>query len=458
MARKNRQIEKLEITDISSQGFGIGRNDGKVIFVENAIPGDIVNVKIRQKKKDYSKGFAYSFEELSADRQEAFCSHFGACGGCKWQYLTYEKQLSYKEGIVANAMYKWKDQTKALPILPSEQETEYRNKLEYSFSNKAWLVDDEEPPALGALGMHPPKFFDKVVQLEKCHLQENLSNEIRNFIGEFCRDEGLSFHDAREHSGLMRNLILRNNRLGEWMMILVIFEEQEVFTNKLFTLLKGKFPAIKSAYLAINSKHNDSLDGITPQLIFGETQLPMKLNDLKFQLGPKSFFQTNSRQAERLYDLVMDFADLKGDERCIDLYTGIGTIALSLAQKSASVVGLEYVEEAILDAKENAIRNEIPNAKFEVGDIKDLIPKYSNFDLVVTDPPRAGMHADVIEGLLRIEAPKIVYVSCNPATQARDIALLATKYRLTKYQPVDMFPQTKHIENVALLELNDTTS
>jgi 23S rRNA (uracil1939-C5)-methyltransferase len=439
-------------------------SEGKVYFIDKAVPGDVVDILVLKKKKSFFEGVVKEYKKKSEDRVEPRCEHFGVCGGCKWQHLDYAAQLRFKFNTVQNAMTRIGnvDPSVIKPIKGAKETFNYRNKLEYSFSNKRWLTEaevktDGKINQSSALGFHAPGAFDKVVDVNTCHLQENLSNEIRNFVRTYTQEHQLEYYDARAHTGLMRNMILRNTLLGQWMLIMSFAHEHEEIIP-LLRRLKEAFPQITSMYYVINKKHNDTILDQDIMLYAGAPFIVEQLANVQYKIGPKSFFQTNTAQAKVLFDTVVEFAGLKGDENIYDLYTGLGSIALYVSKTARKVVGIEEVEAAIIDAKENARFNSIENTVFYAGDVKDILTsdfsqKHGKPDLVITDPPRVGMHKDVVKTLLSLEAPRIVYVSCNPATQARDLELLSEKYIAKAMQPVDMFPHTHHIENVALLEL-----
>ncbi len=457
-------LQNIEIESIAAEGNALAHMEGKVLFVPWCIPGDIVDVRVTKKKSAYMEGVMQRIVTPSPLRLEPFCEHYTVCGGCKWQPLPYDLQLKYKQQQV-------EDQLKRIgklvlppiePILGSEKTVEYRNKLEFTFSNKRWILSGEGAEGLSdveklGLGFHISGFFDKVLDIKKCHLQASPSNEIRLWIKQYAIDNGLSFFDLREQTGLLRNLVIRTASTCEVMVIVVFACESEHITE-VMEELKNAFPQINSLYYIVNTKRNDSISDQTPILFSGSDAIYEQMEDLKFKIGPKSFYQTNSLQAYRLYSVVREFADLKGNEIVYDLYTGTGTIGLFLSNNAAKVVGIEYVPEAIEDAKVNASNNGRANAFFFAGDMKDMltgdfINENGKPDVVILDPPRAGIHPSVAEVLLQAQAPRMVYVSCNPATQARDLALLQEKYEITRVRPVDMFPHTHHVENVVALKL-----
>jgi len=456
-------FEEVSIENIGAEGKSIARVDGIVVFVKDAVPGDVVDLQVFRKKGRFMEARVLKYHSYSEQRTDPFCEHFGVCGGCKWQHLPYDRQLHYKEQQVVDAFrhIAGVEIPESLPILASDPITRYRNKMEYTFSNHRWLLDheaktDEPLPHTNAAGLHIPGRFDKVLDLETCHHQVEPSNEIRNLLRDLAIEKGLSFYDHRTNEGFMRNLIVRTSSLGEVMIILSVqYDQPELY--QLLDAVKEKYPGLTSLMYVINPKKNETLYDQDIKVWAGQDHIFEELEGLKFKIGPKSFFQTNSFQALRLYQVARDFADLKGDEVLYDLYTGTGTIANFMAGKASSVVGIESVPESIEDAKINSEINNIGNTHFFAGDMKDIfsdsfIAENGKPHVIITDPPRAGMHAKVVEQILKIAPRRIVYVSCNPATQARDVELLGKSYRVTKIQPVDMFPHTHHVENVALLE------
>ena len=462
--RERITYDNVSIIDIAEEGKGVGRVDDLVLFVQHAIPGDVVDVEVTRKKKNLVEARVTALKSPSEHRIEAFCEHFGSCGGCKWQHMTYEAQLFYKQKTVESALQRiGKVDTSGIePILASKNTRFYRNKMEYTFSNKRWLTDAEiksdEIFGKQALGFHVPLHFDKILQINYCHLQAEPSNEIRNSIDEFAVKNNISYYDVRQHEGALRNLIIRNTSTGELMVIVVFAHPEEGQVELLMEFVKSTFPQITSLLYILNQKKNDTIFDQDIEIYKGRDHIFEEMEGLKFKIGAKSFYQTNSAQAYELYKVTKEFAELKGDELVYDLYTGAGTIANFLARSSKEVVGIEYIPSAIEDAKLNSELNAIQNTKFFAGDMKDVLNQEfvainGQPDIIITDPPRAGMHGDVIARLLEIEAEKIVYVSCNPATQARDIALLAEKYEVARIKPVDMFPHTQHVENVVLLKL-----
>ena len=473
MARKRRQLpvlEKLEIIDIASEGKAIAKVDDMVVFVPHVVPGDVVDVQLRRKRKKFAEGDAIKFHEYSSKRAEPFCQHYGVCGGCKWQVLPYELQTAYKERqIIDNLERIGKvELPKAKPILGSAKTTFYRNKLEFTFSNKRWLTTEEIEAnvvyeQMNAVGFHIAGAFDKVLPIEKCWLQEDIANRIRNSVRDYAYQQELPFYDLRKQEGLLRTLVIRTSTTGELMVILIckVEDEQQMdLMKQTLDHIGESFPEISSLVYIINNKLNDSYGDLDVHLYKGNDHIFEEMEGLKFKISPKSFYQTNSEQAYELYKIARSFAGLTGNELVYDLYTGTGTIANFIAKNAKQVIGIEYVEDAIADAKVNSEINQIENTKFYAGDMKDILTKefvdeQGQPDVIITDPPRAGMHQDVIDVILLAEPKRIVYVSCNPATQARDLQLLDGKYRVTKVQPVDMFPHTHHVENVVLLEKRD---
>ncbi len=474
MARKKRPlpfIEDLEIIDAGSEGKAVGRYNERVVFVPFAAPGDVVDVQVVKKKKNFFEGKIKNIKKYSQYRTEPKCSHFGLCGGCKWQHLDYEAQKFFKQKQVKDALDRIAKipYPEILPIIGAENPYYYRNKLEFTFSDRRWLTDldiskeNGGPENTNGLGFHLPGMFDKILDIEHCYLQPDPSNDIRLAIKNYALEHGISFHNARTHEGLLRNLIIRNAVTGDLMVIVVFNGNEEKIINDIMGFLGDKFPQITSLMYVINDKLNDSIADREVILYKGKPFIMETMKspvegkpDLKFKVGPLSFYQTNPEQAWKLYKTAFDFAEFKGDELVYDLYTGTGTIASFVAGAVKKVVGVEYVEQAVNDAKENAELNNIDNIEFYWGDMakvldKGFIEKHGRPDVLLTDPPRAGMHEKVVREILYMEPEKIVYVSCNPATQARDVALLHEKYDIVKVQPVDMFPQTHHVENVILL-------
>lgn len=464
MRKKNRIpeqiIENIEIMDIGAEGKSIAKHEGLVVFVSNALPGDVVDLKILKKKKNFYEGKAVKFRNLSMDRVTPICEHFGLCGGCRWQDLKYDKQLYYKEKQVVDAIQRIAklDIGEILPILSAPEITFYRNKLEFSASNKRWLTDlDMQKPniTMNGLGFHISGMFHRILDVHKCYLQAEPSNKARLAIKKFALAHDISFHDAIHHEGQLRNVIIRTTSTGE-AMVIVVFREDLPINFQLLQHLKDSFPEFTSVMYAINNKYNDSLDGIDVQLYSGKAYITDKMDDILYRIRPKSFYQTNSRQALRMYQVVKEWAAINSGDIVYDLYSGTGTIANFVARDARKVVGIEYVEQAIEDAIENSKINEIGNTVFYAGDIskvftKELVQEQGAPDVIITDPPRGGMDKAVVEQIINVLPAKIVYVSCNPATQARDMALLGEYYRIDKIQPIDMFPQTYHVENIALL-------
>lgn len=465
-------IPELQIIDIAEEGKGVGKADDLVIFVDKAVPGDVVDVRLVKKKKNFAEAVIEKLQKPSDLRTDPFCSHFGTCGGCKWQHMDYEAQLRFKHKNVEAALQRLaKVDTSAMePILGSAVNRYYRNKLEYTFSNKRWLNADDmqierDDKEMNALGFHVPLRFDKILDIEHCYLQKEPSNSLRLRIREYALQNDLSFYDLRNHEGALRNLIIRTSSTGELMVVVVFAYASQEQIDGLMAHVKTAFPEITSLLYIVNQKRNDTIFDQEVIVYSGRDHIfeAMSLdgseaNKVKFKIGAKSFYQTNSEQAYELYKITKEFAGFKGDELVYDLYTGAGTIANFVAGSVKQVVGIEYVPTAIEDAKFNAELNGINNTLFYAGDMKDIltadfIAGHGKPDVVITDPPRAGMHADVVDRLLEMEAEKIVYVSCNAATQARDLALLKEKYEVVRIKPVDMFPHTQHVENVVLLKL-----
>ncbi len=467
MARKNRRqiFENIEVIDAGAKGKSIGKApDGKVIFINNAVPGDIVDIQTTKKRKAYYEGSATKFHKQSDKRVAPTCKHFGTCGGCKWQFMGYEHQLAYKQQEVINNLTRLGkvELPEVTPILGSAEQFFYRNKMEFSFSDSRWLTLDEiqsgtEIDNRNALGFHMPGMWDKILDIDTCHLQEDPSNAIRNKVKDFATKNELPFYNARKQEGLLRTLMIRIASTGEIMVLVQFFYEDVEKRTLLLDYIANEFPEITSLQYVVNSKGNDTIYDQKVICYSGKDHIEEEMEGLRFKINAKSFYQTNSKQAYELYKVTRDFADLSGSELVYDLYTGTGTIAQFVAKKAKKVIGVEAVPEAIEDAKENAKRNTIDNVEFYVGDMKkvftkDFIAQHGQPEVVITDPPRDGMHKDVVGQLLNISPQKIVYVSCNSATQARDLALLDQMYKVTKVQSVDMFPQTYHVENVVLLE------
>ena len=448
-----------------TEGKGLARHEGMAVFVEGGVPGDLADLQIVRKKRDYAIAKIQTLLRASELRVQPFCRHFELCGGCKWQYLPYEQQAIYKSQIVIDTIKRVGklEARETLPIVKAEPNVYYRNKMEYTFSNKRWLSEaeiqsGEQIDDRNALGLHIPGMFDKIVDIEHCHLQAEPANEIRNEVRRYALEHSLSFYDLRENRGLLRNLIIRTSTLGELMVIVSFGEDAPSVRLALMEHLSAQFPQITSLHYVVNPKRNDTLFDLEIVTHRGRGHIFEQLGDLKFKISPKSFFQTNPHQAVNLYEVAKSFAHLKGSETVYDLYTGTGSIALFLANDCKKVVGIEEVEAAIIDAKFNAELNGVSNAHFYAGDVKEMFtPQFAEQngapDVLITDPPRAGMHPDVVRQILHLAPPRLVYVSCNPATQARDLHLLSERYELEKMQPVDMFPHTYHIENVAALNL-----
>lgn len=487
---KIRILEQVLVEDYAAEGKSIARVEGKVIFIEGAVPGDVVNIQLGKSKKDWAEGRAVHFHSYSADRTNPFCGHFGLCGGCKWQMLPYEKQLEYKQREVEQNLKRIGriELPALLPIVGAKQTKYYRNKLEYTFSNKRYLTReellkrDEQREKLqeenqtdqlsdasastsgegwegaGALGFHVPRIFDKVIDIETCYLQQEPNNAIRNFVRDFAMRYQFSFYDIRAHVGWLRTMIFRMTTTGEVMVNITFGYDDEPNRNQLFDALLHEFPEITTLLYTINPKWNDSIYDLQPQIYFGNGYVTERLEEFIFKIGPKSFFQTNTKQGEELYKVTRSFAQLTGNETLYDLYCGTGSIGIFCSKGAKKIIGVETVAEAIEDAKQNAAANGLTNTSFYAGDVIDVcndafFAAHGRPDVIITDPPRAGMHEKLVKKLLDIEAPRIVYVSCNPATQARDLQWLNEKYAVEQLQPVDMFPHTHHIENVAALTL-----
>ncbi len=470
MSRKKKELpllEKVLITDVAAEGKALARVNDLVVFVPYVVPGDVVDLQVRRKKHNYAEAEAVKFHEYSEKRAVPFCEHYGVCGGCVWQILPYSEQLKYKQKQVVDALTRigHVELPEISPIIGSEKTQCYRNKLEFTFSNKRWLTREEVASGVdferNAVGFHITGAFDKVLPIEKCWLQDDICNQIRNAIRDYALEHGYTFIDLRQHTGMMRNLVIRTASTGELMVIVVArvegAEEREKFLA-LMEYVKQTFPQITSLQYVINNKVNDSIGDLDVELYSGRDHIFEEMEGLRFKIGPKSFYQTNSEQAYQLYKVARGFAQLSGNELVYDLYTGTGTIANFVSRQARQVIGIEYVPEAIEDAKVNSAVNGIENTLFYAGDMKDIltddfIAEHGRPDVIITDPPRAGMHPDVINVILNAAPQRIVYVSCNPATQARDLQLLDVKYKVEAVQPVDMFPQTHHVENVVLLTL-----
>lgn len=457
-------LENVVIEAVAAEGRSLAHVDGTVVFVEFAVPGDIVNVRITKKKKNYMEGYILEIIKPSEHRLTPFCEHFGICGGCRWQPLPYEMQLKAKQQQVWDQLVRigHLQIPEINPILPSDKTRYYRNKLEFTFSNRRWIYDTEDPESLTdmerlGLGFHVGRFFDKVLDIKQCHLQPEPSNQIRLFIKDYAIKHNLSFYNIRENTGFLRNIIIRNNKKGEVMlMVSFAYNDKDTITSLLDSVAE-KFPEIVSLHYVINEKLNDSISDLDCVLYKGEDAIWETMDNLKFKIGPKSFYQTNSEQAEKLYAVAKKFAELTGSETVYDLYTGTGTIAQYVSDKVKKVIGIEYVKEAIADAEINAAVNGIENCTFFAGDMKDIltsdfIEQHGKPEVMIIDPPRAGMHPDVVKVILEAKPERIVYVSCNPASQARDLAMMSEAYEITEVQPVDMFPHTMHVENVCALK------
>ena len=468
-ARKRKPLpffEKLEIIDAGAEGKAVAKPEGQVVFINNAVPGDVADVQIFRKKRRFLEGKAVKFHTLSDKRTEPICSHFGTCGGCKWQSMGYDHQLFYKQKQVTDNLTRigHLELPETMPIIASKATQYYRNKLEFTFTAKRWLTEDEIGQdsvfQRNAVGFHVPGRFDAVLAVDHCYLQGSLSNELRSFIRDIALGNQIEFFDLREQTGYLRNLIIRTSSTGENMMILSVARDEPKTIELILNAVKEKFAELTSIMYVVNSKRNDTISDLDIECFSGQDHILEKVEGLSFKIGPKSFYQTNSEQAYELYKITRDFAEIKNSDLVYDFYTGTGTIANFIAKSAKHVVGVEYIPEAIDDAKENSKLNGIKNTSFFAGDMKDVlndkfVSENGRPDVVITDPPRAGMHEDVTRKILEIAANKVVYVSCNPATQARDLEILSEKYTISKVQPVDMFPHTHHVENVVLLTLNN---
>lgn len=460
-------LESVKIEAVAAEGKSLAHVDGTVVFVEFAVPGDIVNVKVTKKKKNYMEGFILEIVKPSEDRLQPFCEHFGICGGCRWQPLPYDMQLKAKQQQVWDQLVRigHLEIPDISPILPSDKTKYYRNKLEFTFSNKRWIYNNEDPDSLTdeerlGLGFHVGKFFDKVLDIKHCSLQPEPSNEIRLFIREYAVTHNLEFYNIRENTGFLRNIIVRNNQVGDVMLTVCFAYDDQDKIVPMLDAIAAEFPQIKSLHYVINEKLNDSISDLDCILYKGEDAIWETMGKLKFKIGPKSFYQTNSEQAYKLYSVAKEFAALTGNEVVYDLYTGTGTIAQFISDQASKVIGIEYVKEAIEDARINAEANGITNCTFFDGDMKDIltadfIREHGKPEVMIIDPPRAGMHPDVVKVIMEAAPERIVYVSCNPASQARDLAMMSPMYEITAVQPVDMFPHTMHVENVCALKLKD---
>lgn len=464
---KNFELSGVKVVDLDSKGRGVVKHEEKVLFIPKTCPGDIISLKTTRKKKNYFEGIALAIEEPSADREEPFCEHFEDCGGCKLQHVGYDAQLKLKEKQVYDAITRIAKIPcgEFQPILGCLETTRYRNKLEFSASDKRWITTKEAEStesfqAENGLGFHIPGRFDKILHITNCHFQPEPSNAIRNSIYEYSITNGIEFYNPRSHEGELRSVLIRSNDKGDFMVVVMITSKGKDKAIGLLKHLEQNFPNIKSGQYFLNDKVNDSIYDLDPIPVFGESYITQQIGDLTFKVDPKSFMQTNSKQTVRLYDVAKDFAELQGNEVVYDLFCGVGTIGMFLSKSCKEVIGIETVPEAIVNAKENAVANSIENIRFETGSVEHVLTdefkaKYPLPDVVITDPPRVGMHQKVVGGLLEMQPKKIVYVSCNPSTQARDLALLSEKYDLKKIKPVDMFPHTPHIESVALLTLKE---
>ena len=470
MARKRKEFpvfENVTITDIAAEGKALARVNDMVVFVPYVVPGDVVDLQVKRKKHHYCEAVAIKIHEYSNKRTIPVCSHFGVCGGCKWQCLQYGEQLKYKQKQVMDSLVRIGkvDLPEVLPILGSAQTECYRNKLEFGFCNKRWLTPEEIAAGStyeqkNAVGFHTTGSFDKILPIEKCWLMDDMNNRLRNALRDYGYEHNLTFYDQREHTGLLRNMMLRNSNTGELMLVIQFCIENEKEHQEAMDMMHfiaENFPEITSLQYVNNRKFNDTIGDQEVITYHGNDHIFLEMEGLKFKVGPKSFYQTNTDQAYELYKITRDFAGLTGRERVYDLYTGTGTIANFVARNAQQVIGIEYVPEAIEDAKINSEINGIGNTLFFAGDMKDILNKefieeYGRPDVIITDPPRAGMHQDVVDTILFAQPERIVYVSCNPATQARDLSLLDARYKVTAVQPVDMFPHTQHVENVVLLQ------
>jgi 23S rRNA (uracil1939-C5)-methyltransferase len=465
MRKKNVLLQKVPVQDYAAGGKALSKIDGKVIFIEGAVPGDVVDVQVSKSKKEWAEGKAIRFHEFSKDRVNPFCEHFGVCGGCKWQMLPYEKQLLYKQNEVEQNLSRiGKVQLPPVQlIIGCTNITHYRNKLEFTFSNKRYLLSSEITgaaliPQENAVGFHVPRLFDKVIDINTCHLMVEPVNAIRNTIRNLAKQHQYSFYDIRAHQGWLRTMIVRIATTGEVMVNVCFGYDDEPARKQLFDALLQEVPAISTLLYTINPKMNDTIYDLQPQVYTGKGFIIEKLEDLSFKISPKSFFQTNTRQAEQLYQVTRSFANLTGAETVYDLYCGTGSIGLFVSRQAKKVIGVEVIDEAIRDARENAALNNIGHAHFFTGDVIDIctdgfFEQQGKPDVIITDPPRAGMHEKLTRKILETKAPLVVYVSCNAATQARDLAILDEQYEVTRVQPVDMFPHTHHIENVVQLKL-----
>ncbi len=462
------ELKNVRVEDYAAEGKSLARIDGKVIFIENVVPGDLVDIRLTKNKKDWAEGTVLRVEEYSKERVQPFCSHFGVCGGCQWQMLPYPLQLRYKEKQVTDNLQRiGKLELPPIePIVGAAATRGYRNKIEYTFSNKRWLLNSElQNPDISSnadvAGFHVKGVFDKIIDIQTCYLQAEPTNRIRIAVKNWAIENKLPFYDIKNHSGWLRILQLRICTTGEIMVNIMFGYEDEAARKALFDHLLQQFPEITTLLYTINTKQNDSMYGLEPLAYQGKGFVLEKLDDFRFKIGPKSFFQTNTRQGEKLYEIARDFAGLNGSQTVYDLYCGTGSIGIFVSRLAKKIIGVEVVEEAVRDANENARLNNIAHAEFFAGDVIEIcddafFSKHGKPDVIITDPPRAGMHEKLVKKILEIEAPTVVYVSCNPATQARDLNGLSEKYKVTRIQPVDMFPHTHHIENVVQLRLRTT--
>jgi 23S rRNA (uracil1939-C5)-methyltransferase len=465
--KKNIVLEKVQVEDYAAEGKSLAKVDGKVIFIEGVVPGDVVDVQLGRNKKDWAEGRPLRFHSYSADRVKPFCSHFGVCGGCQWQMLPYEKQLLYKQKQVRDNLQRIGKVAlpEMMPILGANETRYYRNKIEYTFGNKRFLLKEElNDPLISSeqdvAGFHAKGMFDKLVDIQTCYLQDEPTNAIRLAVKKFAKENNYTFYDIRNHVGFLRTMQVRLCTTGELMVNIVFGEENKSNTKALLEHILQQFPAITTLLYTINTKKNDSLFDLEPVVYHGKGYAIERLEDFQFKIGPKSFFQTNTKQGEQLYKVARDFAELSGNEIVYDLYCGTGSIGIFVSKKAKKIIGVEMIAAAIEDAKENAALNNLSDTAFFAGDVievcnDEFFAEHGRPDVIITDPPRAGMHEKLVRKILEMAAPTVVYVSCNPATQARDLNLLDEKYAVTKIQPVDMFPHTLHIENVVQLKLKN---
>ncbi len=476
--KKNIILERVEIENYAAEGKSLARLEGKVVFVERTVPGDVVDVQLSKNKKDWAEGYPVTFHSYSPQRVTPFCTHFGNCGGCQWQTVPYTEQLKFKQQQVQDVLQRIGKVPlpEFLPIAGCKEDRYYRNKLEYTFGSKRYVpytefkalkaeavvntVEEADMPVkeLGGVGFHAKGFFDKIVDIQQCHLQAEPTNKVRESIREFAEQNKLTYYDAKKHTGFLRNVQLRICNTAEVMVNIIVGEDDFTKTEPLLQHVIKQVPGITTLLYTVNTKWNDTIYDLTPIAFFGKGFAIEKLEQFEYKIGPKSFFQTNTKQAEKLYQITRNFAELTGTETVYDLYCGTGSIGIFVSKLAKKIIGVEVVEAAIEDAKENAALNNITTAEFFAGDVikicdDDFFAKHGRPDVIITDPPRAGMHEKLVNKILQIEAPLVVYVSCNPATQARDLNLLGEKYEVTKVQPVDMFPHTHHIENVVQLKL-----